>query len=72
MKNISIRDYIINNFKDGDEKEIRKAIETSVSSKEEEALPGMGVFFDILWECSDEDKKQNILNTLSSNIKKAN
>ncbi|MBQ9011472.1 MAG: small acid-soluble spore protein SspI [Bacilli bacterium] len=69
MKNISIRDYIISNFKDTDEKEMRKAIDTSIETKEEEALPGMGVFFEILWENSNEVNKKTIMNTISSNIK---
>ena len=71
MQNISIRDYVISNFKDSNKEDFQKAIEQSVSSKDEEALPGMGVFFDILWEHCDQNIKENILNVLETNIKKA-
>lgn len=72
MKNISIRDYVINNFKNGTDEEMQQAIETSVKTKEEEALPGMGVFFEILWKNSNSENRKTILNTISNNIKNVN
>ena len=67
---IDIRKHIINNFKDDDITVLRSAIEESIQEKDEIALPGMGVFMEILWTDSSEEMKQEILNILHNRIKK--
>lgn len=42
---INIRNSIINNFKNDDEETLKRAIDESISDKEEVTLPGLGVFF---------------------------
>ncbi len=64
MDDIKIRDYIINNFKDDDVDTIRRAIDESIEEMDEVTLPGMGVFFEIIWKESNEDEKNKILETL--------
>lgn len=64
MDDIKIRDYIINNFKDDDVDTIRRAIDESIEEMDEVTLPGMGVFFEIIWKESTEDEKNKILETL--------
>ena len=64
MDDIKIRDYIINNFKDDSEKTIKNAIEESIKEGDEVTLPGMGVFFEIIWSDSDEEEKKKIINKL--------
>jgi len=66
--NIDIRNSIINNFKDSDIKEIEESIETSIKDKDEITLPGLGVFFEVLWNNSNKDQKQIILETIKKNI----
>ena len=46
--NINIREHIINNFKNDDVDVLRRAIEESINEKDEIALPGMGVFLEII------------------------
>ena len=58
--NINIRNSIKNNFKDLDKTEIKKSIEESLKEKDEITLPGLGVFFEILWINSNEEKKEYI------------
>ena len=41
---ISIREHIINNFKEDSEESIYDAIDESVKNGEEVTLPGLGVF----------------------------
>lgn len=65
---INIRESIINNFKDSDIEEIRNSIEESIKDKDEITLPGIGVFFEILWENSSETEKENILETLKKGL----
>jgi small acid-soluble spore protein I (minor) len=64
--NIDIRQSIINNFKQSSTEEMRESIEESIKDNEEITLPGLGVFFEILWKNSNEDQKNIIL----ENIKK--
>ena len=70
MENIKIRDYIINNFKNDDEAVIKNAIEESIEEKDEVTLPGMGVFFEIIWNDSSEDEKMKILEKLKKRFQK--
>lgn len=66
MNNIDVRKYIINNFKDDSIEEIEKSIDSSISSKNEDPLIGLGVLFELMWNYSNNDTKNIIL----SNIKK--
>ena len=62
---IDIRKSIRANFEDQNIDEIKKVIEKSIYEREEITLPGLGVFFEILWNNSDNTKKDYILQTLS-------
>ncbi len=66
---MSIKDYIVQNFKDDDNETIRKAIDESVKEYNEDSLPGLGVFFMLVWENSSEDEKNTILEKIKSNLK---
>ena len=52
--NIDIRKSIINNFKNSGINDIKDSIESSIKDKDEITLPGIGVFFEILWNNSEE------------------
>ena len=65
---IDIRKSIINNFKDSNVDEIKDSIETSIEDNDEITLPGLGVFFEILWNNSDDTKKDYILQTLKKGL----
>lgn len=66
--NIDIRKHIKNNFKEAELDEIKASIESSISEHDEITLPGMGVFFEILWEYSDPSSQEYILNTLKKGL----
>ena len=66
MDNIDVRKYIINNFKEDSEEEIKSSIEESITSKDDDTLIGLGVLFELAWNNSTEEEKKVIL----SNIKK--
>lgn len=58
--NISIKEHIINNFKNDNENDIIDAISESVENDDEITLPGLGVFMTLLWEKSSEEERKNI------------
>ena len=64
--NIDIREHIKSNFKDSDIKDIKDSIESSLKENDEITLPGMGVFFEILWQNTDESGKDFIRNILKN------
>lgn len=63
-----IREHIINNFKEATVDEFKNSIDESIKENDEVTLPGLGVFFEILWTNSNENDKKNILNILKNNI----
>lgn len=65
---MSIRDYIINNFKGDDYDSLSSAINESIESNDEVTLPGMGVFFSIVWEDSDQRMKNDILEIIKKRV----
>lgn len=66
--NIDIRKHIRNNFKSSNMNEIEESINSSIESKDEVILPGLGVFFEVLWNNCSEEHKEYILSTLMNNI----
>ena len=68
--NIDIRKNIINNFTNCRQDEIKASINSAIADKDEVTLPGLGVFFELLWNNSDEGYKEYILNSLENTLKK--
>lgn len=66
--NIDIRTNIINNFKNTNLQEINYAIEESIKDNNELALPGLGVFFELLWNNSDNNQKQQIIEKIKRGL----
>ena len=66
---MSIKDYIVNNFKNDNKEAIKEAIVESINSKDEVTLPGMGVFMEIIWNNATDDMKNEMLTILENNLK---
>lgn len=69
MENIDIRKYIIENFKDDNEEKIRDSIETTIKFKDEDALIGLGVLFELLWNSLNEEEKKKNIKLIQTSIK---
>ena len=70
MENIDIRKYIIENFKEDNVEKIRDSIETTIKFKDEDALIGLGVLFELLWTSLTEDEKKHHLSLIKEQINK--
>lgn len=68
MNEISIRKYIIDNFKNDNENEIRESIEETITEGLEEALPGLGVFMEIIWKNANETLKKELIDILKAHL----
>lgn len=69
MENIDIRKYIIENFKDDNIEKIRDSIETTITDRDEDALIGLGVLFELLWNKLTKEEKEKNLNNIRESIK---
>ena len=65
---IDIRSHIRKNFRGADIDEYKASIVESIKENDEITLPGLGVFFEILWNNSDENSRNYILNTIKDHI----
>ncbi len=68
--NIDIRRHIINNFKGDDYETLKRAIDEAVKEQDEITLPGLGVFFELVWENATKDLKTNIINIIKKRVDK--
>ena len=69
MNNIDVRNYIINNFKNDSPEEIEASINTSIESKSDDPLIGLGVLFEIMWKNSSNNIKDTILKNIKKGLK---
>ncbi len=66
--NINIRKSVKENFKNNNEQEIEEAINSSITEQSEITLPGLGVFFELVWQQGDQALKQSILKLLKQSL----
>lgn len=66
--NIDIRKSIINNFKDSTKEDMIESINGSIKDKEEITLPGLGVFFELLWQNSDKQLQDKIIDNIKNSL----
>ncbi len=66
--NIDIRNSIKNNFKKSNSNEIFESIENAVSDKDEITLPGLGVFFELLWKEASNTEKNSIIEKIKKGL----
>ena len=67
---MSIREHIINNFKGDNYETLTKAIDESIASQDEVTLPGLGVFFEIVWENASQELKNELIEIIKSRVEK--
>lgn len=67
---IKIRDHIINNFQGDDFATLERAINESVKQKDEVTLPGLGVFFELIWENADQELKNELIEIIRKRVQK--
>lgn len=66
--NIDIRNSIRNNFKKSTKEDIIESINGSIKDKDEITLPGLGVFFELLWQGSDKELQDNIVGIIKNSL----
>ncbi len=65
---INIRKSVLDNLKGSSTADLKKTIVDAINLNKEITLPGLGVLFERLWQNSDENFKESILNQLLTSI----
>ncbi|MDM5200021.1 small acid-soluble spore protein SspI [Fictibacillus enclensis] len=66
---IDIRKAVLANVSGNNKDQLESTIVDAIQSGEEKMLPGLGVLFEVIWKESDNQKKEELLSTLSSGLK---
>lgn len=67
--NLNLRNAIIHNVSGNSQDELRDTIVDAIQTGEEKMLPGLGVLFEIIWNQSSEQDRQEMLHALESGLK---
>ncbi|KYO69168.1 small acid-soluble spore protein SspI [Thermovenabulum gondwanense] len=68
--NFDIRDLVMKNLAGSTKEEVEGYIKETIEEKEDDALPGMGVLFEVVWKKSTEDEKNKMMDKIMSEINK--
>lgn len=69
--NFQIRDAIATNMTNNSATDVRSVIDDAIARGEEHLLPGLGVFFEQLWQRADDQEKQEMTSELAQAFAKA-
>ncbi|MFG6148319.1 small acid-soluble spore protein SspI [Halobacillus sp. B23F22_1] len=66
--NLNLRQAILSNVSGHNADQLEATIDDALQKGEEKMLPGLGVFFEMLWKESEEQDRQEILQTLEKGL----
>ncbi|MFO1443970.1 small acid-soluble spore protein SspI [Bacillus sp. Bva_UNVM-123] len=66
---LNLRNAVIHNVSGNTQDELKDTIVDAIQNGEEKMLPGLGVLFEVIWNHSSEQEKQEMLQTLESGLK---
>lgn len=67
---LNIRNAVISNVSGNSQQELEATIVDAIQNGEEKMLPGLGVLFEIIWNNSSDQDKQEMLSVLENGLKK--
>lgn len=70
LENIDIRNYIVENFKGDSEEKIKDSILTTIKFRDEDALIGLGVLFELIWNKSSIEDQDKYIKLIKESINK--
>lgn len=68
--NLNLRNAIIHNVTGNTQEQLQDTIVEAIANGEEKMLPGLGVLFEVIWQNSSNEEKQEMLQALESGLKK--
>lgn len=68
---LNLRKAILDNISENDQQQLEATIVDAIQNGEEKMLPGLGVLFELIWQQSAEQEKQEMLQALEQGVKQA-
>ncbi|MBD8134768.1 small acid-soluble spore protein SspI [Bacillus sp. CFBP 13597] len=68
--NLNLRNAIIQNVSGNTQEQLEDTIVDAIQNGEEKMLPGLGVLFEVIWQNSNEQEKQEMITALEAGLKK--
>lgn len=66
--NLNIRKAVIHNISDNDKERLRSTIVDAIQDGQEKMLPGLGVLFEVIWNQSDENLRNQMVENLERGV----
>ena len=70
MTALDIRSLVLSNLSGSSSEEVRGYIQDTVDTREDDALPGMGILFELVWKKSDEPEKDQMMSKIMEEVGK--
>ncbi|HHW02088.1 MAG TPA: small acid-soluble spore protein SspI [Thermoanaerobacterales bacterium] len=68
MTAIDIRSLVLKNLAGSSRDEVEGYINETIETREEEALPGMGILFETVWQKSNEKERNSMMDKIMETI----
>ena len=65
---LDIRDIVLKNLSGSSAEEIKGYIQDTIDNKEDDALPGMGILFEVIWQKSEDSEKDSMMQKIIDTI----
>lgn len=65
---MDIRNLVLQNLSGSNREEVEGYIQETIDTREEEALPGMGILFEVVWNQSDPTEKGIMMDKIMQGI----
>jgi len=69
---LNLRKAILYNISTNDQEQLEATIVDAIQADEEKMLPGLGVLFELIWNNSEDQGKQEMVQALEHGVKQAN
>lgn len=68
---LNLRKAILTNIASNDQEQLEATIVDAIQNGEEKMLPGLGVLFELIWNQSESQDKQEMVTALEQGVKQA-
>ncbi|WP_163970180.1 small acid-soluble spore protein SspI [Oceanobacillus halotolerans] len=68
---LNLRKAILSNISGNDQDQLEATIVDAIQAGEEKMLPGLGVLFELIWQQSNEQDKEEMIQALEQGVKQA-
>lgn len=69
--NFNIRGAVMHNIRKMDENELTNLVQDSIQQGDEKLLPGLGVLFEVIWNHSEADERNEMIQTLHQQLQQS-